>query len=159
AACLYYAVLRQPPKEGISRLEDPGPSLEAQVAKGSFRTSFLRAIDHGQQVRLAARPQTINAWRPELLRGSRLVRGSRLARVRRQIFISYRRADTLAISGHVYDQLRQAFDADRVFFDVDTIPAGVDFRDHIAECMDLTAVCVAVVGHRWRRRPIATRLL
>ena|SRR5215467_13748825 len=77
----------------------------------------------------------------------------------RQIFISYRRADTLAISGHVYDQLRQAFDADRVFFDVDTIPAGVDFRDHIAECMDLTPVCVAVVGHRWRRRPIATRLL
>lgn len=154
ATCLYYAILKRPPQSALERmtLDEPSATLEQQVAKGLFRASFLRAIDHGLQLRPGARPQTIKAWRPELLRGSRAV-----SLPRQQIFISYRRADTAVLSARVYDHLSQVFGGERVFFDVDTIPAGVDFRAHIAQCMDMTAVCVVIVGRHWHQRPWRAR--
>lgn len=68
---------------------------------------------------------------------------------REKIFLSYRRDDTLAVSGRVSDQLIAAFGVDRVVFDLESTPIGVDFRDHIrseiAKCHSL----VAVIGPNW----------
>src|SRR5262245_35389415 len=148
AASLYYAILKTPPQAPTLRVEDPTtPSLREQVPRGAFRASFLSAIDHGLAVHPATRPQTGEAWRTELFRRSRIAKVPR-----RQIFISYRRADSTSVSRQVYDRLARKFGPDHVFFDVDTIPTAVDFRAHIAEAMDMTAVCIAVIGSRWHRR-------
>jgi hypothetical protein len=45
----------------------------------------------------------------------------------RGIFISYRRQETSALAGRLYDRLADRFGEDRVFMDVDTIELGVDF--------------------------------
>ena len=39
-----------------------------------------------------------------------------------------------------------------MFIDVDTIPLGVDFRDHIAETLRETDVVIAVIGTKWLGR-------
>jgi hypothetical protein len=44
------------------------------------------------------------------------------------IFISYRRDDSVDITGRIYDRLVQHFSRDTVFKDVDSIPLGIDFR-------------------------------
>ena len=44
------------------------------------------------------------------------------------IFISYRRSDSIANTGRIYDYLERRFGRDRVFKDVDSIPLGVNFR-------------------------------
>ena len=145
ASSLYYAIVRAAPPADV--MPDPAPSkLESIVEKGRYRTSFLRAIDWARS-RLGDRPESIEAWKRQLLAASRVVRLPP-----RQIFISYRRADSAAITRMIYQRLCSEFGAESIFFDVDTIPAGVDFRSHITGCIDMTAVVVAVVGRRWLRR-------
>jgi hypothetical protein len=65
------------------------------------------------------------------------------------ILISYRRADSAAIVGRIYDRLVARYGADAVFLDVDGIPAGADFRDHIRRTLERTDVVLAVVGPAW----------
>ncbi|MGF1570737.1 MAG: hypothetical protein ACFCVD_22125 [Nodosilinea sp.] len=45
-----------------------------------------------------------------------------------KIFISYRRSDSEDIAGRIYDRLVADFDKTAIFFDVDIIPLGIDFR-------------------------------
>lgn len=49
------------------------------------------------------------------------------------IFISYRREDTIAYAGRLYDRLSAHFGHERVFMDVDTLDLGVDFVDAIRQ--------------------------
>jgi hypothetical protein len=65
------------------------------------------------------------------------------------ILISYRRADSAAIVGRIYDRLIARYGANAVFLDVDGIPAGADFRDHIRRTLERTDVVLAVVGPAW----------
>jgi len=44
-----------------------------------------------------------------------------------RIFISYRRIDSEAWAGRIYDRLAPHFGDGAIFMDVDDIPAGVDF--------------------------------
>ena len=41
--------------------------------------------------------------------------------------ISYRREDSAAITGRIYDRLRGEFGRDRIFMDLDSITIGMDF--------------------------------
>ena len=66
-----------------------------------------------------------------------------------RIAISYRRADSSAITGRIFDHLRSHFGADSVFMDIDDIPFGVDFRNHIHEVLMNTDVLIAVIGSNW----------
>ena len=65
------------------------------------------------------------------------------------IFISYRRDDSIATAGRMRDKLVQVFGRQRVFVDVDDIPHGRDFvkilEGKVAEC----DVLLAVIGPRW----------
>jgi hypothetical protein len=65
------------------------------------------------------------------------------------IFVSYRRADTQAITGRIYDRLEAHFGADSVFIDIDDIPFGQDFREHITNTLDRCDVLLAIIGGRW----------
>jgi hypothetical protein len=67
----------------------------------------------------------------------------------KSIFISYRRQDSQHITGRIYDKLSTEFGKSAVFKDVDSMPLGVDFRDHIREQVSRCAVLVAVIGKNW----------
>jgi hypothetical protein len=67
----------------------------------------------------------------------------------KSIFISYRRQDSQHITGRIYDKLSTQFGKTAVFKDVDSMPLGVDFRDHIREQVRRCAVLVAVIGKNW----------
>jgi TIR domain len=65
------------------------------------------------------------------------------------ITISYRRSDSSAISGRIYDRLCAHYGEHSVFMDIDNIPFGIDFRSHIQETLQRTDVLIAVVGAQW----------
>jgi hypothetical protein len=66
-----------------------------------------------------------------------------------RIFISYRREDSEHITGRIHDRLGPHFGSDNVFMDIDTIPFGVDFREHLDEAVSQCDVLLAVIGENW----------
>ena len=66
-----------------------------------------------------------------------------------RIFISYRRADAADVTGRMYDHLVRDFAKDDVFKDVDSIDAGVDFRQSISAAVEACDVILAVIGSDW----------
>lgn len=65
------------------------------------------------------------------------------------IFISYRRRDSIAIAGRIFDRLTGHFGAGQVYIDIDTIPPGVDFLKHISGGMEQAKVVLALIGETW----------
>ena len=65
------------------------------------------------------------------------------------IAISYRRADSDAITGRIFDRLVAHFGKSSVFRDIDNIPLGVDFRDHINKTLGESAIVLVVIGPKW----------
>jgi formylglycine-generating enzyme required for sulfatase activity len=65
------------------------------------------------------------------------------------IAISYRREDSLPITGRLYDHLQAKFGRHNVFMDFDSIPPGVDFREKIKETIERSSLVIAVIGPRW----------
>jgi hypothetical protein len=57
--------------------------------------------------------------------------------------------DTGQIAGRVYDRLALEIPESEIFFDIDTIPIGVDFRQHISSAVECTAVMLVLVGKEW----------
>jgi len=68
-----------------------------------------------------------------------------------KIFISYRRADSAALSGRIYDRLTAHFGRSAVLKDVDSIPVGVDFSRFISEAIISSDVVLVVIGRQWLR--------
>ena len=66
-----------------------------------------------------------------------------------RILVSYRRADTDVIAGRIRDRLANHFGDGAVFMDIDNIPFGTDFRQHIKQALAESDVLIAVVGPRW----------
>ncbi len=67
----------------------------------------------------------------------------------RKIFISYRRDDSADVTGRINDRLCDKFGDSAVFTDVDSIPIGVDFREHLAQQVGKCDVLLAVIGRTW----------
>src|SRR5437588_3418668 len=65
------------------------------------------------------------------------------------IIISYRRADSDAIAGRIKDRLASHFGENSIFMDIDSIPFGFDFRDHIQEALAENDILVAIIGPKW----------
>ena len=65
------------------------------------------------------------------------------------IFISYRRADSIATAGRIRDRLAQEFGRERVFVDIEDIPYGVDFEMVLAGRLDACTVLLAIIGPGW----------
>jgi TIR domain len=66
-----------------------------------------------------------------------------------KIVVSYRRSDSQAIAGRIVDRLIAQFGEQSVFMDVDNIPFGIDFRQHIQSVLSQAEVLIAVVGPDW----------
>ncbi|NJL46773.1 MAG: toll/interleukin-1 receptor domain-containing protein [Leptolyngbyaceae cyanobacterium SM2_5_2] len=67
----------------------------------------------------------------------------------RSIFISYRRRDSIDITGRIYDRLVAHFGQGSVFKDVDAIPLGVNFRRHLEREVSHCPVLLAIIGPQW----------
>jgi TIR domain len=65
------------------------------------------------------------------------------------IAISYRREDSTPVAGRLHDRLQADFGKKNVFMDFDSIPFGVDFRQHIKQTLERAKVVVAVIGPQW----------
>jgi hypothetical protein len=65
------------------------------------------------------------------------------------IAISYRRQDSSPVAGRLYDRLQAEFGKGSVFMDFDSIPYGVDFREHIKATLQRAKVVVAIIGPEW----------
>jgi hypothetical protein len=66
-----------------------------------------------------------------------------------KITISYRRDDSMDITGRIFDRLTSRYGRETVFRDIDNIPPGLDFREHIRASIDDCDVLMVVVGPRW----------
>lgn len=66
-----------------------------------------------------------------------------------QIFLSYRRADAADATSRIREKLVEQFGRDAIFFDVDSIPLGVNFRAHIVSTLAQCRACLAIVGPGW----------
>ena len=66
-----------------------------------------------------------------------------------KIIISYRRADTDAIAGRIRDRLERDYGKNSIFMDIDNIPFGTDFREHIQNAILQNDLLLAVVGPNW----------
>lgn len=67
----------------------------------------------------------------------------------KKIFISYRRSDSSYVASAIDKELVARFGKDAVFFDIDAIPLGADFRKHIAKSVGQCDVLLAVIGNAW----------
>lgn len=65
------------------------------------------------------------------------------------IFISYRRDDSAASAGRLFDRLADHFGKEQVFRDVDALAPGVEFLKVIEERIAQCNVLVAVIGKNW----------
>lgn len=66
-----------------------------------------------------------------------------------RIFISYRRSDCQAQANGLHDGLIHRLPQARVFMDIDSIPAGVDFEQHIRAEIDACDVVLVLIGDNW----------
>jgi len=66
------------------------------------------------------------------------------------VFISYRRSDTTAgYASWIYERLEAAFGAGHVFMDVDSLPLGIDFVEHLERPLSTTDVALVLIGPGW----------
>jgi hypothetical protein len=65
------------------------------------------------------------------------------------LFISYRREDTVAYAGRLYDHLGNHFGADKVFMDIGQIAPGEDFVEVLEARIRSSEVVIALIGPAW----------
>jgi TIR domain len=66
------------------------------------------------------------------------------------IFMSYRRSDGISyLLPIIKRRLEQRFGDGSAFFDVDDIPLGIDFREHINSHLDKATLVLAFIGDSW----------
>jgi hypothetical protein len=66
-----------------------------------------------------------------------------------KLFLSYRREDSKHITGHIHEYLEQHYGSDNVFFDVDAVPFGVDFRAYLDQAVRQCDIMLAVIADYW----------
>jgi hypothetical protein len=66
-----------------------------------------------------------------------------------RVFLSYRRIDAAHQIGRIFDHLEKVYGRSDVFKDVDSIPAGADFRRVLEESVSGCDVMLVVIGDRW----------
>lgn len=65
------------------------------------------------------------------------------------VFISYRRDDSAGEAGRLADTLEARFGRERVFRDVEDIPAGQDFAREIDRTLARTDTLLVIIGREW----------
>lgn len=66
-----------------------------------------------------------------------------------EVFISYRRADSADVTGRIYDRLTRHFGVSAIFKDVESIPIGIDFKEHLEQAVGKCKIFLVVIGDQW----------
>ena len=66
-----------------------------------------------------------------------------------RVFISYRRDDSAAYAGRLYDRLTAHFGQGQVFMDIDQIEPGEDFVEAIQRTVSACETAVVLIGKGW----------
>ena len=111
-------------------------ALTAAECQGKFGTRLTRVPGAREALGLASLRRWANIARRQAGRMPRIT-------------ISYRRADSDAIAGRIRDRLARHYGDRAVFMDIDNIPFGIDFREHIKGELASNDMLVAVVGPKW----------
>lgn len=69
-----------------------------------------------------------------------------------KVLISYRRSDSAAMTGRIFDRLVTKYGDKSIFMDVDNIPFGTDFRTHIKDALLQSDLMLVVIGQHWLGR-------
>jgi serine/threonine protein kinase len=64
------------------------------------------------------------------------------------IFLNYRRDDSRADCGRLYDRLAECFPG-KVFRDVGSLQPGIDWQDAIERVLSQSAACIVLIGQNW----------
>ncbi len=72
--------------------------------------------------------------------------------MREGIFICYRRRDSAALAGRLYDTLSDWF-PNRIYMDAESISPGLDFKKRIQSIMQKCGVVIALIGPQWAPPP------
>jgi hypothetical protein len=78
------------------------------------------------------------------------------ARLDNAVFVSYRRTDSIDITGRIYDKLVSELGRGAIFKDIDSIPLGSDFRKHIDDSLKNCKAFLLVMGKNWKGEPGAS---
>lgn len=110
--------------------------------EGSEEMKFLYDLklfvpEPDYQALLTSLKKTVGLTEPEGLR-------------KQGIFISYRRADSQAMTGRIHEKLVEQFGAESVFMDVDNIPPGEDFAEYYKGWLkNKAAIVLVIIGEKW----------
>ena len=66
-----------------------------------------------------------------------------------RVFLSYRRDDTAAYAGRLYDRLVAHFGPNQVFIDIDQVEPGEDFVEVINQKVSETRALAVLIGRHW----------
>lgn len=66
-----------------------------------------------------------------------------------RIFISYRRSDCQPQANALYDGLKYRLPSAQLFMDIDSIPPGVDFEQHIQREIEQCDLVLVMIGDNW----------
>jgi hypothetical protein len=67
------------------------------------------------------------------------------------VFLCYRREDTQDAAGRLHDRLVDTYGHDRVFMDIDSVPLGVDFVEHVSGQISRCSAVIVMIGKQWLR--------
>ncbi|MFO0940415.1 MAG: toll/interleukin-1 receptor domain-containing protein [Pirellulales bacterium] len=65
------------------------------------------------------------------------------------IFISYRREESAYVAAALAEKLAERYGKHSVFLDVDNIPIGVDFRQHLHGAISHAHLVLVIIGDSW----------
>lgn len=152
SATLYWALSGRAPPPAPSRMahDELQPLSTAIDPRFRYGERLYRVIGQGLSLAREDRYPTVDAFLDDLFPKLTLhSSGYVAAPLGPKIFVSYRREDSAHFSGRLLDFLEMRFGSDAVFIDVQSIPAGTDFWDHIKEILGQCAVVLVVIGPRW----------
>ena len=66
-----------------------------------------------------------------------------------KVFLSYRRDDSAAYAGRLYDRLASRFGSGEIFMDIDHIEPGEDFIEIIKGDIRASNVLIVLIGRQW----------
>lgn len=66
-----------------------------------------------------------------------------------RVFISYRRSDCQPQANGLHDGLKHRLHAASIFMDIDSIPPGADFEEHIRSEIEICDLVLVLIGDNW----------
>ena len=69
-----------------------------------------------------------------------------------RVFLSYRRADTASVTRQLHHFLSTRFGQQSVFMDIETLIAGVDFREVLRKQIESCDIFIILIGREWTAR-------